>query len=424
MERTKIMDPDDASLTSKLAETAATLDERTLPSLHERVLAQEATIQNLEFQIAQLTQDRTALENLNESHTLTILSLKHSNQLLLKRSVALIEFQEIFSKTAKAYNEVSTQLRMALDASVAEETKTLEINALRPPEETSDPHSEIVHQPAKKDRDPPPVDFPNLEMMQKFPLFASFPRSVMEQIEQCSYEQKKKEGQIIVNKGEEGAEMFFILEGCVSVIVDGKELSRLEKPVFFGELGLLFKIKRTATIKAKTDCRLAIVTKQKVDEIIDASGSAACGLIMDEFVTSKEKWWKQQLYIHSQEKFIDKLAIALKCILYKPGEFVININDDADAMYFVLGGMVEVVGSTGVVHVEIGPGFFFGEVGILLDMKRTASIRAKAADEFADMEPTASVSDQFDVEAERNVLSKLSFFNGVEKSVIKNLAWS
>ncbi|KAI9332665.1 cyclic nucleotide-binding-like protein [Obelidium mucronatum] len=327
---------------------------------------------------------------------------------------------------------------------------------------------------------------PHIQLLQGFPLFASFPRSILEQISLSAYELKRKEGQVIISKGEEGAEMFFIVDGMVAVVVDGKELSRLSRPVFFGELGVLFKFQRTATIIAKTDTVLAVVTKQKLDEIVEAANPAV-QLIMEEFTINKEIWWKQQQYIKSQEKFgaefvndiarkdlkslevfanapdsfIDTLAMTLKCLVYKAGEIVIHLNEDSDCMYFVLSGTVEVVGSTGVVHAEITSGSFFGEVGILLNMKRTASIRAKtesrlfkllkhnldevvaeypsvknklkeAADErfymfqmrqsFAEEGPSAPAPEQFDLEVGQNVLSKLSFFQDVDSSIVTELA--
>lgn len=58
-------------------------------------------------------------------------------------------------------------------------------------------------------------------------------------------------------------------------------------------------------------------------------------------------------------------------------EMVINIGDEADCMFFIMMGAVEVVGPSGEVYATITSGSFFGEVGIFFNVKRTASIRAQ-----------------------------------------------
>ncbi|KAJ3379923.1 hypothetical protein HDU84_006317 [Entophlyctis sp. JEL0112] len=328
-------------------------------------------------------------------------------------------------------------------------------------------------------------EYPYMTILREFALFSSFPSTVLELVSRSAYELRRKEGQVIVSEGEEGAEIFFVASGSVAVLVNNTELTIMSSPTFFGELGILFKFTRTATIVAKTDCLLVVVTKQKLDEILATSNSAV-QLIMEEFTASKEVWWKQQqitplknfgsefsndiarqdlkamdLFVNAPDIFINRLAMTLECVEFKPGDLIVTINEEADCMYFILSGLVEVVGSTGVVHAEMGSDSFFGEVGILLQMARTASIRAKvesrlfklkkehldevvndfpivkqklqeAADErFYLFQLRASdvgnpeigiTPDQFDLEVGEQMLSKISFFEGLNGSIIAELA--
>ncbi|KAI9345532.1 cyclic nucleotide-binding-like protein [Obelidium mucronatum] len=325
---------------------------------------------------------------------------------------------------------------------------------------------------------------PYISVLQRFPLFATFPRDVMEKVSLSAYEMTRKKGQPIVTKGEEGAEIFFIWSGAVSIFVEERELSHLQQPVFFGELGVLFKFRRTATVVAKTDTVLIVVTKQKLDEIIGTNPEVQQKV--DEFSANKEVWWLKQQYTSGQEKFgsefandiarknirkldlfhdapdsfVDSLAMTIKCLVFQENQNIVSIGDESDAMYFLLAGTVQVVGDTGVVHAEIQQGSFFGEVGVLLNMKRTASIRSKgesyvfkltkenldavvlnyplmkerlqeeATERFALFKARtqkkegscSSVPDQFDVEVGENALAKLSIFHGVDLSVIQELA--
>ncbi|KAI9335337.1 cyclic nucleotide-binding-like protein [Obelidium mucronatum] len=152
----------------------------------------------------------------------------------------------------------------------------------------------------------------------------------------------------------------------------------------------------------------------------------------------------------------------IKCLVFKANETIVKVGDESDAMYFILKGCVEVVGPSGCVNAEISNGSFFGEVGVLLNMKRTASIRAKeecnifilnkkdldevvkafpfmqnvlneAAEERFQLftkrtkesesgENDQHVPDQFDMEVGAQSLAKLSLFKSVEKSVLSELS--
>ncbi|KAJ3074735.1 hypothetical protein HDU98_010420 [Podochytrium sp. JEL0797] len=328
--------------------------------------------------------------------------------------------------------------------------------------------------------------YPHMGTLLKFPLFASFPLEVMQLVSDTSYEMRRKQGQILVHKGDEGAEIFFLIEGTVSVVVDEKSITDMQPNTFFGELGMLFKFKRTATVVAKTDCIVVVVTKQKLEEIITENPSIKS--VVDDFAANKEAWWSRQQYVSSNQHFgaefaneiareeikklemfstapdafCDSLAMKVKCVVFHSGDNVVTLGDESDAIFFILKGAVEVVGPDGTINAEIGSGSFFGEVGVLLGMKRTASIRSKGESnlfklskkdldevvlEYPSMKATLKVAaderfelfkkrsapatgdskeehvpDQFDMEVGSQSLAKLTLFKGVDKTVLSELA--
>jgi cAMP-dependent protein kinase regulator len=79
-------------------------------------------------------------------------------------------------------------------------------------------------------------------------------------------------GDIIVREGEKGNQMFFLNKGEIQVILkqekDGKtseEVYRLLKDgAFFGEVALLTKLKRSATLKSTDFSNCAYLTRKDV----------------------------------------------------------------------------------------------------------------------------------------------------------------
>jgi cyclic nucleotide-binding protein len=82
------------------------------------------------------------------------------------------------------------------------------------------------------------------------------------QLERRTYEQ----GQAIVQQGDEGRELFLILDGTIDVEVDGDEVAEIGPGALLGELALLEGGKRTATLWATTDVRAVVVPPESVDQ--------------------------------------------------------------------------------------------------------------------------------------------------------------
>lgn len=75
-------------------------------------------------------------------------------------------------------------------------------------------------------------------------------------------------GDIIFSQGDEGHEMFVVVEGLVEIQVDGQVVTTLEDGEFFGEMSMIDKSPRSASAIAKTDCRLARVDEKRFSFLI------------------------------------------------------------------------------------------------------------------------------------------------------------
>ncbi|KAI8920078.1 hypothetical protein DFJ77DRAFT_451011 [Powellomyces hirtus] len=71
-------------------------------------------------------------------------------------------------------------------------------------------------------------------------------------------------GDVVIQEGERARAMFFLIKGIVKVISDDGEINfaELRPGSYFGEIGVLFSVKRTATVTARTKCALAVLTSE------------------------------------------------------------------------------------------------------------------------------------------------------------------
>ncbi|KAK4626342.1 F-box/LRR-repeat protein 7 [Fulvia fulva] len=83
------------------------------------------------------------------------------------------------------------------------------------------------------------------------------------------------------------------------------------------------------------------------------------------------------LFSSAPESFLLSIGRSLRPSIYQPAQEIIREGEDAKAMYWLVRGSVRVTSRDGEsTYAELKPGAFFGEIGILMDMPRTASIVA------------------------------------------------
>ena len=76
-------------------------------------------------------------------------------------------------------------------------------------------------------------------------------------------------GKVLVNEGETGHEFFVILDGSARVTRRGKRVATIGPGDAFGELALLDKAPRNATVIAETPMELVVLGQREFAGIID-----------------------------------------------------------------------------------------------------------------------------------------------------------
>ncbi|KAG0652190.1 putative F-box LRR-repeat [Hyphodiscus hymeniophilus] len=84
------------------------------------------------------------------------------------------------------------------------------------------------------------------------------------------------------------------------------------------------------------------------------------------------------LFLSAPDSFLAAIGKHLRPQVHSPHDHILTEGDDAKAMYWLVRGAVAVTSRDGeATYAELRPGAFFGEIGILMDVPRTATIIAR-----------------------------------------------
>jgi len=72
-------------------------------------------------------------------------------------------------------------------------------------------------------------------------------------------------GETLVEQGDEGGEVFLLFDGMLTVEIGGLEVAELGPGAVVGEMALVDDGRRTATLRARTPCRIAVVPPEGID---------------------------------------------------------------------------------------------------------------------------------------------------------------
>ncbi|HEY2938027.1 MAG TPA: cyclic nucleotide-binding domain-containing protein [Gaiellaceae bacterium] len=101
-----------------------------------------------------------------------------------------------------------------------------------------------------------------LELLKRVPLFALCSKHELAEICQLADEIDLPEGKVLAQEGDRGREFFVLVEGSVEVQRHGETVNSLSDGDFFGEIALVSRRPRTATVTATSPVRALVVTEQ------------------------------------------------------------------------------------------------------------------------------------------------------------------
>lgn len=235
-----------------------------------------------------------------------------------------------------------------------------------------------------------PKDYKTMEALAKAiaknVLFSHLDENERSDIFDAMFPVSAREGEAIIQQGDEGDNFYVIDQGEVEVFVDGNLVIVIGDGGSFGELALIYGTPRAATVKAKTDVKLWGLDRDSYRRILMGS-TIRKRKMYEEFLSkvsileSLEKW----------ERYT--VADALEPCNFEDGETIVKQGEPGDDFYIIVEGRAVVMqqrsggaGGAAAAAAEmeppvevghLGPSDYFGEIALLLDRPRAATVIAK-----------------------------------------------
>ncbi|NXA01192.1 HCN4 protein, partial [Nesospiza acunhae] len=113
------------------------------------------------------------------------------------------------------------------------------------------------------------INFNCRKLVASMPLFANAdPNFVTSMLTKLKFEVFQP-GDYIIREGTIGKKMYFIQHGVVSVLTKGNKETKLADGSYFGEICLLTRGRRTASVRADTYCRLYSLSVDNFNEVLE-----------------------------------------------------------------------------------------------------------------------------------------------------------
>ncbi|GIY19487.1 cAMP-dependent protein kinase regulatory subunit [Caerostris darwini] len=184
-----------------------------------------------------------------------------------------------------------------------------------------------------------------------------------------------KAGEIIIQQGDPGDNFYVIDQGEVEVFVNGQLVTTIGDGGSFGELALIYGTPRAATVKAKTDIKLWAIDRDTYRRILMGS------------TIRKRKMYQEFLGKVSVLESLDEwekltVADALEPMQFNDGDVIVEQGQPGEDFFIIEDGTAVVLQrrSEGEPQVEVGhlgTSDYFGEIALLLDRPRAATVKAK-----------------------------------------------
>jgi len=110
-----------------------------------------------------------------------------------------------------------------------------------------------------------------MELLKKVPLFSKLDKKGLQDVAHLADELDLPAGKEMATEGDRGREFFVLIRGEAEVTKDGTRINTMKDGDFFGEIALVTKMPRTATVTATSDVDVLVITERAFDNLLKKS---------------------------------------------------------------------------------------------------------------------------------------------------------
>jgi putative peptide zinc metalloprotease protein len=225
----------------------------------------------------------------------------------------------------------------------------------------------------------------HVTLLASLPCLHTAPRAELSRIAAYLEPRSAPAGSTLIRQGDRADRLYLLRAGVVRVSrtrADGRveTLATLGPGDYFGETALLAGVRRTANVIAETDVRLLTLRGGRVRRWI--AGRPGVVEALRRSLVGRD-WLMAVPVLHRLgAPEIDRLAMRLLITRYLPGDTIVRQGERGDRFYILVDGHVDVSreDAGGSRHLAtLGPGQVFGEMALLDQTPRSATVRALTA---------------------------------------------
>jgi CRP-like cAMP-binding protein len=108
-----------------------------------------------------------------------------------------------------------------------------------------------------------------LDLLKRVPLFRGCSKRELDDIAKITDEIDFREGKVLTREGAAGREFFVIVEGTAEVTQGKKKLRTMSDGDFFGEISLITRLPRTATVTTISPVRALVVGDRSFRRLLE-----------------------------------------------------------------------------------------------------------------------------------------------------------
>jgi CRP/FNR family transcriptional regulator, cyclic AMP receptor protein len=112
-----------------------------------------------------------------------------------------------------------------------------------------------------------------VELIKSVPLFQHCTKKEIADVVRLADEIDLPEGKVLTREGQQGHEFFVLVEGSATVVRNGRKVATMAPGSFFGEIALIRRVPRTATVTATAPVRALVIEARAFRGLIERTPS-------------------------------------------------------------------------------------------------------------------------------------------------------